>query len=199
MCTEPCNKIYCANYGRVGHDGEPVCRGVLYKDRRAGAGHFCKTARRAGRRGLCKTGVVWNTYERVSPDEVCLACELAPELRLLRAETCDEAAADPLEGLYGPCCGGEYEEDTEDGGVPVAGDIDTEEGGAPVAGGNDTEDGGVPVGDDSDNEDGGAPVAEGSDGYLRRGRGKMNGGRRAAVVAAEPTDEDREDGGVTLV
>ena len=100
MCTGICHDIYCANH--------PACLCVLYKDRNAAPGHYCKTARRRGRPGLCKTGLVWSTYPRVSPDEVCVVCELADRGRGVGggapvcAEFCDEAAVDPLEDLFGP-------------------------------------------------------------------------------------------------
>ncbi|RYP53877.1 hypothetical protein DL768_001189 [Monosporascus sp. mg162] len=132
-------------------------------------------ARARGRRGLCRTGVEWSHYDRVSPDGACALCELGPLIfgAGLTAETCDEAAREePVADFWG-CgssdsegedegAGGDEEDDVEgdeesdadsDEGASLESEEDSdEEGQYDEDEDNDAED------DDDDGEDGGAEL-----------------------------------------
>ena len=186
MCTAICWDILCRN----NQCPRRACRSVLYKDRHSVRGHVCRMARRRGRPGLCRTGVVWSTYTRVSADEACVVCELLCGALLsttttttaaagarLTAETCDEAAVDPLEAVYEPEASG-------------SGDVDAVQ----WAWGDEEEDGARDGG-------GGVPVVSAG------GVGEREAPRATAAVGAtvsappadvEDADGDREDGGVKL-
>ncbi|RYP73644.1 hypothetical protein DL771_003532 [Monosporascus sp. 5C6A] len=161
MCTGVCWNVRCCNYNnnRASSGG---CRSIIFKDRHAVPGHTCRTARARGRRGLCRTGVEWSHYDRVSPDEACALCELGPLIfgGGLTAETCDEAAREePPADFWG---GGSSDTEGEDDGVggDEEDDADSDEGASleseADSGGEERydEDGD----DDDDGEDGGAEL-----------------------------------------
>ncbi|KAI5866724.1 hypothetical protein GGS23DRAFT_593462 [Durotheca rogersii] len=92
-----------------------VCRGCgtgLLKDPHV-AGHTCRMARQNGRRGRCRTGIEYRgpiataatttgagaakpagggeSFYRKVANELCVLCELGPEIVMLDATTCAEA------------------------------------------------------------------------------------------------------------
>ncbi len=79
MCTGICHVYRCQ------------CNSVVFKLKEAVKGYTCYQARINRQRGLCKTGIRWAYYDRVSEDS-CLYCEiyLGGELSDLTAETCDQ-------------------------------------------------------------------------------------------------------------
>ena len=188
MCTAICWDILCRN----NKCPRRACRGVLYKDRHSVPGHVCRTARARGRAGLCRTGVVWSTYQRVSVDEACVACELLFDTLLpsivtvgiscgggapLTAETCDEAAVGPLEAVYGS-------EASSDDVDAVQWEWEGEEEDEKEEGLNG---GGVPV-----------VSGDGVDGKRKAPRAAAAVGAAVRAPVDEDTDGDREDGGVKL-
>ncbi|RYP11373.1 hypothetical protein DL765_007803 [Monosporascus sp. GIB2] len=109
------------------------CRSIIFKDRHTVPGFTCRMARARGRRGLCRTGVEWSHYDRVSPDEACALCELGPLIfgGALTAETCDEAAREePVAGFSG--CGSSDSEGDDDGTVDDEEDDAVEDEGSDV-------------------------------------------------------------------
>ncbi|KAI1757229.1 hypothetical protein F4782DRAFT_525986 [Xylaria castorea] len=90
MCTGINNVFRCQQ-----------CSAVVY-NLKATEGYTCYEARRHRRRGVCRTGIDYSHYDRVS-EEYCLFCEifLGGEISGLTAEICDEAD--------------EWQEDIEDG------------------------------------------------------------------------------------
>ncbi|GAW27170.1 hypothetical protein SAMD00023353_7800320 [Rosellinia necatrix] len=67
------------------------CGAVLYKIKDATRGFTCFTARKNGIRGVCRRGVEYSYYDRVS-EENCLYCEiyLGTEPLNITADECDE-------------------------------------------------------------------------------------------------------------
>ncbi|CAJ2512198.1 Uu.00g052130.m01.CDS01 [Anthostomella pinea] len=101
MCTGIAHNLKCR-----------ACGTTIMKLRDATPGYTCREARAKGRRGVCRKGVEYAFYDRIS-DELCLMCELfsgdGNEMPC-SVEACDEAC-------------GVWEED-------VVEDEDGEEGGA---------------------------------------------------------------------
>ncbi|KAI1426884.1 hypothetical protein F5Y12DRAFT_239023 [Xylaria sp. FL1777] len=80
MCTGIVHVLRCVQ-----------CKSVVSKLKEAAPGYTCHQARKNRKRGLCRTGIDWATYDRVS-EEDCLFCEiyLGGELSGLTADNCDE-------------------------------------------------------------------------------------------------------------
>ncbi|KAI3322121.1 hypothetical protein HD806DRAFT_137787 [Xylariaceae sp. AK1471] len=112
------------------------CRAVVFKLKEAAPGFTCYEARKNGRRGVCRTGIDWSHYDRIS-EEYCLWCEIeiSGEVEDLTAQNCPE--------------GGEpWPEDRE-----VVEDVDEDEGGTSLLGEEEeSED------EEDDEEEGGAKV-----------------------------------------
>lgn len=64
---------------------------MVYKLKEAAKGYTCHEARHNRRRGVCRTGIDYAHYDRISED-CCLFCEiyLGGEISNLMADTCNE-------------------------------------------------------------------------------------------------------------
>ncbi|KAI0486127.1 hypothetical protein F4859DRAFT_356617 [Xylaria cf. heliscus] len=67
------------------------CSAVVYKLREAAPGYTCHQARYNRHRGVCRTGIDYSFYDRIS-EEDCLFCEVyvGGEVSDLTADNCDE-------------------------------------------------------------------------------------------------------------
>ncbi|KAI0460132.1 hypothetical protein F5B21DRAFT_132845 [Xylaria acuta] len=65
------------------------CNAVVYRLKEAAKGYTCYQARQNRRRGVCRTGIDYSHYDRLS-EECCLFCEiyLGGEVSDLTAEIC---------------------------------------------------------------------------------------------------------------
>ncbi|KAI5922530.1 hypothetical protein F4810DRAFT_255348 [Camillea tinctor] len=88
------------------------CNAVLMKDHFSVKGYTCHEATRNRMKGLCRKGVKYTHFDKHG-GELCLLCEIQPEIDSLSAENCDEAATSPLAVVF------DDDEDVEDGGAPL--------------------------------------------------------------------------------
>ncbi|KAI1393998.1 uncharacterized protein F4822DRAFT_424455 [Hypoxylon trugodes] len=78
------------------------------------AGYTCHKAQMNRKKGCCRTGVEFTSYDRIG-DELCVPCELEIEIQVLDADTCDEGHSEERVGYDVDDC---YDsEDEEEGGA----------------------------------------------------------------------------------
>ncbi|KAI0380151.1 hypothetical protein F5Y04DRAFT_289697 [Hypomontagnella monticulosa] len=120
MCTSAAWRYCCKN-----------CAVVVYVDRHV-SWHTCRGARAVGKRGVCRTGVVTDFYDK-DAEELCVMCELQDEILALGAETCDEAQSETRVG-YGPFSSDEESGELSEGREGNVDDTEEEDGGASLVG-----------------------------------------------------------------
>ncbi|KAI1095042.1 hypothetical protein F5B19DRAFT_397056 [Rostrohypoxylon terebratum] len=97
MCTGVCWDWHCR-----------VCCTIIVRDMHV-SGYTCKEARRAGKKGRCRTGVEYSRFSKLSAD-MCALCETAAEIAMIDAFTSETGGSEDRVGYYIPTGNDGYEE-----------------------------------------------------------------------------------------